>query len=148
MNELATSAGKGDECGCDINAHLHNHAALRASDGEVSGPNGPVEEDAKVGCPWILRSMASIEEHQKHVDLKLRELVVSCPKVELVEGEALCVDLSPVGATVAIRAEGNQIFIIVGSSLSPRHNVMNVNFDLATGWNGAPVSGFDLNPTL
>lgn len=147
-DEISPLCSQGEESGGNIHSGLMDRDSLSAVDGQVTGLDGSIKENAQIGHPWVMSAFASIEEHQQHVDLKLRELIVSSPKVELVEGEALCIDLSTVGATVAVRAEGDQIFIIVGSNLCPRDNMMKVNFDLATGWNSAPVTGLDLHPSL
>jgi len=107
-----------------------------------------VEKDKHELLPWQVGTLASLREHQHRIDLQWRELIMECPKVELVEKEALRVDLPSVSAAVTIRAEGDQIFIIVGSTLLPRDDVMNVNFDLATGMNCTTVPRLDKDAPL
>lgn len=113
------------------------------TDGQEACLNAPVEEDGEVRHPWRLTTFSAIEERQHHVDLKLRELVMCSPKVELVESESLAINLPSVGATVAVWTEGNQVFVIVGLAGCPRHNVVDVHFDISTGVDSASVPSLD-----
>jgi hypothetical protein len=64
-------------------------------------------------------------------------------KVELVESEGLTVDFLSISATMTIRTKGNQVFIVVRSTLVPRDDVVNFNIDVATGGDGATMSSLD-----
>lgn len=69
-------------------------------------------------------------------------------QVELVEAERLSIDLPSVGASMAVRTEGNKIFIVVISTRCPRDDVMKVNLDMPTSWDGASMPSFDQNAAL
>ncbi|MDR3424128.1 MAG: hypothetical protein P4M13_03490 [Alphaproteobacteria bacterium] len=64
-------------------------------------------------------------------------------KVQLVKPEALTINFPSVGAPVAIRAEGDEVIVLVRLTLRPRDNVMNIDFDVSTGGDGASVAGLD-----
>jgi len=115
---------------------------------QIASLHGSIEENREVRHPWSLASFASAEERQHHVDLKLRELVVSSAQIKLVEPESLAVYLPSISATVAIRAEGNEILIIVGFNRSPGGDVVNVHFDVAAGVDCASVSRLNQNASL
>lgn len=64
-------------------------------------------------------------------------------EVELVEPERLSIDFPIIGAAMTIRAEGNEIFIFVRSTRSPRDDVVNIHVDMPTSRDSAPVAGLD-----
>jgi hypothetical protein len=148
-NKGPSSVSQDEKTGASVNAALTAcHCDTRViafHDPEVASLKCPVEKDHHEFLPWQVGTFAALKEHQDRIDLKLRELVMSSPQIELVEGEALCINLAPVGATVAVRAEGNKVFVIVRSNLFPRDDVVNVYFDLATSGDGAAVPSFDEN---
>lgn len=65
------------------------------------------------------------------------------PKVELVQAQGLTINFPSVGAPVTVRAEGDEIVVLVRLTLRPRDNVMNVDFDVSTSGDGAAVSSLD-----
>jgi hypothetical protein len=44
---------------------------------------------------------------------------------------------------VAIRTEGNEVFILVGSTRFPRDDVVNFHVDVSTSGDGAPMARLD-----
>jgi hypothetical protein len=82
-------------------------------------------------------------QSKQNIHLHLRELVVSEAKVELVEPKGFTINLPSVGAPVAIRAEGDEVVILVRLTLRPRDNVMNIDLDIPAGGNGAAVPGLN-----
>jgi hypothetical protein len=70
---------------------------------------------------------------------------MSEPKVDFVKPQALTINFPSVGAPMTISAEGDEIVILVRLTFRPRDNVMNVNYDVSTGGNRAPVTCFDKN---
>ncbi len=84
---------------------------------------------------------------EEHVHLELRELIMSESKVQLIEPQRLSIDFPDIGAAVAIRAEGNEVFILVGSTRSPRDDVVNFHIDISTSGDGAAVAGLDKDAT-
>lgn len=126
-----------------INASRPHLQTRMPHDGEISCLKASMKENTEVGHPWVGMVCGQIEERQKHIDFKLRELVMRSPKIELIEAECLTINLPSVSALVTVRAEGDQIFVIVGSTEGPRNNVMNVNFDVSTSWDRTSVPGLD-----
>jgi len=68
---------------------------------------------------------------------------VSKAKVNFVKPQRFTINLPSVGAPVAVSTEGDEIFVSVRLTLRPRHNVMDVNFDVSASRDGAPMPGFD-----
>lgn len=68
------------------------------------------------------------------------------PKVDFIESQALTINLPSICAPVAIRAKGDEIVVLVRLTLRPRDNVMNVDFDVSTGRDGATMPGLDQDP--
>ncbi len=66
-------------------------------------------------------------------------------KIELVEPNGFTINLPSVGAPVAIRAEGDEVVILVRLTLRPRDNVMDIDFDIPASGNSAAVPGLDEN---
>lgn len=62
-------------------------------------------------------------------------------QVELVEPQAFTINLPTVGPPVAVRAEGDEIVIVMRLTVRPRDNVMNIDLDVTTGGDGAAVPG-------
>ena len=70
---------------------------------------------------------------------------MSEPQVDLVKTQAFTINLPSVGAPMTIRTESEEIVVLMRLTLRPRDNVMNVDFDVSTGRDGAAMSGFDKN---
>ena len=64
-------------------------------------------------------------------------------KIDLVESKSLTINFPSIGPPMAVRAEGDEIVVLVRLTLRPGDNVMNVNFDVSTSGNSASVSGLD-----
>ncbi len=64
-------------------------------------------------------------------------------KIDFVEPQALTINLPSVGSPMTIRAEGDEVVVLVRLTLRPRDNVMNVNFDVSTSGNSAAVPSLD-----
>ena len=64
-------------------------------------------------------------------------------KIEFVKPEALTINFPSIGTPMAIRAECDEVVVLVRLTLRPRDNVMNIDFDVSTGGDGAPVASFD-----
>ena len=64
-------------------------------------------------------------------------------KVDLIEAQRFTVNFPSVGAPMAVRAEGDEIVVLVRLTLRPRDNVMNINFDISTGGDSTPMPSLD-----
>ena len=60
-------------------------------------------------------------------------------QVDFVKPQGFTINFPSVGAPVAIRAEGDEIVVFVRLTLRPRDNVMNIDFDVSAGGDGAAV---------
>ena len=67
------------------------------------------------------------------------------PNVNLVQPEGFTINLPSVGSPVAVRAEGDEIIILVRLTLRPRDNVMNIDLDVSTSRDGTSVARLDEN---
>ena len=70
------------------------------------------------------------------------------PEVELVKPEGFTVYLPSIGAPVAVRAEGDEVVILMRLTLRPRDNVVNVDLDVSTSRDGAAMPSLDENSPL
>jgi len=68
-------------------------------------------------------------------------------KVDLVEAKAFTINLPSVGAPMAVGTEGDEIVVLVRLTLRPRDNVMNIDLNVSTGGDRAPVTSLDENPS-
>ena len=68
---------------------------------------------------------------------------MSKPEVEFVKPQAFTINFPSVGAPVAVRANGDEIVILVRLTLRPRDNVMNIDLDVSAGGDRASVPCFD-----
>jgi hypothetical protein len=64
-------------------------------------------------------------------------------KIELVKSKTFTINLPPVGAPVAIRAEGDEVVVLVSLTLRPRDNVMDIDLDISTGGDRAAMAGLN-----
>ena len=65
------------------------------------------------------------------------------PKVDFVEPQRFTINIPSVGAPMAIRAEGDEIVILVRFTLRPRDNVMNIDLDVSASRNSAAVTSLN-----
>jgi hypothetical protein len=68
-------------------------------------------------------------------------------KVDLVEAQGFTINFPSIGAPMTVRAEGDEIVILVRLTLRPRDNVMDINFDITTGGDRTTMSRFDKDST-
>ena len=80
---------------------------------------------------------------KKDIDLQLGKLVVGEPKIVLIHFQAFSVYFTTVGSAVAVRAEGDEVVVLMFATFHPRHDMMNLDFDVATGGNGTSMASFD-----
>ena len=75
---------------------------------------------------------------------------MSKSEIDFVEPQGFTINLPAIGAPMAIRTEGDEIVVIVRLTLRPRDNVMNIDFDVSAGGNGAsmPRLDKDLSPDI
>ena len=64
-------------------------------------------------------------------------------QVEFVKPQAFTINFPSVGAPVTVRANGDEIVVIVRLTLRPRDNVMNIDLDVSASGDRASVPGFD-----
>ena len=63
------------------------------------------------------------------------------PQIELVESKGLTINLPVIGAPMAVRAEGDEVVILMRLTLRPRDNVVNINLDISASGNCTPMPG-------
>jgi len=56
-----------------------------------------------------------------------------------VDAQTFTVNLPGLSHPVAIRAEGNEVVIVMRLTLSPRNNVVNLDYDVSASGDGAAV---------
>jgi hypothetical protein len=85
-------------------------------------------------------------ELEKNIHFPPRELIIDEPKVELVEAQALAIDLSSIGAPVTIRTKDNEVVILVRFALRTWDDVVNIDLDVSAGGDSATVAGLHQDP--
>ncbi len=68
---------------------------------------------------------------------------MSEPEIELIKPEGLTVYLPSIGAPMAVRAEGDEVVILMRLTLRPRDNVVKLDLDVSASGDSAAVPGFD-----
>lgn len=76
---------------------------------------------------------------KQNINFHLTKLVVDKAKVLLVQAQRLSINLPTICATMTVRTQGDQIFILVRFAISPRHDVVNIGLDIAAGWDCAAM---------
>ena len=69
------------------------------------------------------------------------------PQIKFVESKGLTINLPTVGPPVAVRADGDEVVILVSLTLRPRDNVMNISLNVSASGDGAPMPGLDEDAT-
>lgn len=88
--------------------------------------------------PTAVRQSAQFKQN---IHLKIGEFVVSETKIEFVDSQALTINLPTVGAPMAVRAEGDEVVILMRLTLRPRDNVVNIDLDVTASGDCAAVPG-------
>jgi len=65
------------------------------------------------------------------------------PQIDLVETKCLTINLPSIGTPVAVRTESDEVVILVRLTLRPRDNVMNIDLDVSTSGDRAPMPRLD-----
>jgi hypothetical protein len=84
-------------------------------------------------------------QFEQNIHLKLGVFIVDESEIEFVKSQGLTINLPSIGAPVAVRAEGDEVVILVSLTLRPRDNVMNVDLNVSAGGDGAAVSSLNKN---
>nr|WP_263625821.1 hypothetical protein [Stappia indica] len=66
---------------------------------------------------------------------------MSKSQVEFIDSQALTINLPFIGAPMAVRAEGDEIVVLVRLTLRPRDNVVNIDLDVTASGNCTTVPG-------
>jgi hypothetical protein len=64
-------------------------------------------------------------------------------KVDFVKPKGFTINLPTIGSPVAVRAQGDEIVILVRFTLRPRNNVMNIDLDVSARGNSAAMASLD-----
>lgn len=71
---------------------------------------------------------------------------MSEPKVEFVEPQGFTINFPSIGAPMAVRAEGDEIVILMSLTIRPRDNVVDVNFNVAASGDSTSMPSLNENP--
>lgn len=67
------------------------------------------------------------------------------PEVEFVHPKRFSIDVVVPGSTMAVRADRDEVVVVVRLACGPRNDVVNVNVDVPTGGDSAAVTSLDEN---
>jgi hypothetical protein len=70
---------------------------------------------------------------------------MSEPQVKFVKSQALAINFLAVSAPMTIRAEGDEVLVLMCATSRPRDNVVDIHFDVPTSGDRASMAGFDEN---
>jgi hypothetical protein len=65
------------------------------------------------------------------------------PQIDLVETKSLTINLPFVGAPMAVRTESDEVVILVRLTLCPWDNVVNIDLNVSTSGDRAPMPRLD-----
>ena len=60
-------------------------------------------------------------------------------KIELIELKGFTINITGMGAPMTIRAEGNEVVILMRLALRPRDNMMDISIEVPTSGDRAPM---------